>query len=266
MTETKTKKAEIATTQNTGGALALPQGYTGLEEVSSLNDLMLVYFRLLQKEDESIPFSFGGALVDTLTNKVVDIRGTKGKPIIVVPLAILKDYEIYKPATDNAGRLDASKFGPKVRAAKEHDPIVREALSANNKEGTRRSYIVTDKNGEVEYLVQQNNKVFVYSDGSIYCLSLRSSKITQFFKKWRTLMGKKTGPSDNILPIFTHKYALSSIKMTNALANADYWNFEINDAGPVPEAEQPKILKAAQDMISMVSMGKNIDIQGNDID
>lgn len=262
---TAPKDTALAVVEEAGTSLALPGNFTGLEEVGGANDAMKVYFRLLQKEDKEIDGSFPGALVDTLTNAVFDIRAGKGEPISIIPLAVVKDFEVYSPIIDSQGRIDSTKFGDKLRVLKEWDDEVQLAIKQSNKTGTRRSYVITDEAGKVEVLVQQCNKVFVLYEQDIYCLSLRGSKIQRFFTKWNRLMQRKRNPDGSQIPACYFQYELSSIEENNPQANADYWNFDIADGAPINDAQRVELEKQVAIIIAQRNQNK-LNVAGVDVE
>jgi hypothetical protein len=236
---TKTKEHKIAKQEQNeivkapSGQLSSPVEFTGLEEVSGIEDCSMGYFSL--RQDDEVEGSFPGALIDTIDNTVYDIRKDKGTPVTIVPLSVTKDFEIYKPLFASNGTLNDKEFGEKLFTVKKDNEIVQTALSKNCKDGTRRSYIVSDEaTGEVNYLVQQVNRVLVWFNEDFYVMSLRGSKLN-FFKKWNKIMLRKEPK-----PICKHAYKLYSVKETNPIVNSTYWNFAVEYEGLVDEETAAK--------------------------
>lgn len=278
MTTTKTKNVtpelvgtEVAVPKT--AALAIPPEFTGLEEVGSLKDTQTVYFRLLQEADAEIKGSHEGLLVDTLMNTLYDIRQGDGTPVSVIPLTVIKEFEVYRPRIDSQGRIHNKDFGDKIQVLKEWDDLVQLALKQNDRSGTRRSYVVSklvkDKNGVdvpmPDVLVQQCNKVYVLFENDIICLSLRGSKIQKFFTKWNRLMQRKRNPDGSQIPAYKFQYLLSSVKEHNPLSNTNYWNFDIADGEPITDAQRIELDK--QVAIIVQSRNNNtLSTVGDDVD
>lgn len=274
MTKEKTeeKKNEVAVKEKNAVAISAEEqailakhginaDVSGFGEVDTLEDIKIGYLRLLQKEQSDIEDSFGGALVETIENKVLDIRKTKGKSVEIIPLYVSKDFEVYEPKYDGEGLLHNKEFGAKKATLKRGDPFVVQHKIEDNRKGTRRSYICYNDKGEIEYLMQQCNKVYVMLDGEFYCMSLRNSKIT-FFKEWNTVIKRKR-ESDK-LPEFYQIYKLSSAIQQNNLNNTEFWNFEAQYAGRTPTAQIATLAEKYSLIKNAVESGRELDTVGDD--